>query len=159
MIKVINDIEEIMSPENYKATVSSRIVATRFGKNHKDLLNTIRSTINDLDDSEFSRRNFTPSDYINSRGKKYQEYQMTMDGFSLIVMGFTGKEAAQFKVAYIKAFRKLQDRYLKLRKDYVSSRNKNQQSLDTAEEVRREYMTDTHKLSVDKAMKLADLVF
>ena len=35
----------------------------------------------------------------------YPEYLLTKDGFTYVVMGFTGEKAAEFKLAYIKRFR------------------------------------------------------
>ncbi|NBJ37213.1 Rha family transcriptional regulator [Serratia fonticola] len=35
-------------------------------------------------------------------------YELTRDAFVLIVMGFTGKKAIQWKIAYISAFNKMQ---------------------------------------------------
>lgn len=34
-------------------------------------------------------------------------YLMTQDGFTLLVMGFTGKKAMQFKEQYIKEFNEM----------------------------------------------------
>ena len=40
------------------------------------------------------------------------EYLMNKNGFSLIVMGFTGKKAIQWKIEYITAFEQM-EQYLK----------------------------------------------
>nr|WP_240321933.1 Rha family transcriptional regulator [Pasteurella multocida] len=37
-------------------------------------------------------------------------YLMTQDGFTLLVMGFTGKKAMQFKEQYIKEFNEMKKR-------------------------------------------------
>ena len=37
-------------------------------------------------------------------GQYHKMYLMNRDGFSLLVMGFTGKEALEWKLEYIKAF-------------------------------------------------------
>lgn len=80
---------------------SSREVAENFGKLHKDVLRSIRN----LDCSpEFNERNFAPVEYLDAKGEKRTEYGMTRDGFSFLVMGFTGKEAAIWKERYIAAF-------------------------------------------------------
>ena len=43
--------------------------------------------------------------YINEQnGQKYLQYLMNRDGFSLLVMGFTGKKALEWKLKYIEAF-------------------------------------------------------
>lgn len=88
----------------HKETVSmtdTLKVAEYFGKQHKNLLRIIKE-LNCSD--EFRRLNFKPSSYLNEQNKKQPMYLMTQDGFTLLVMGFTGKKAMQFKEAYIKQF-------------------------------------------------------
>ncbi len=99
-----NDIYGV-TEKNSVPVVSSRYVAEVFNKEHKDVLEAIR---NCNCSEEFSRRNFTPSTYKDSRGKKQPEILMTKDGFAFIVMGFTGKKAAQFKEAYINRFNEME---------------------------------------------------
>lgn len=47
---------------------------------------------------------FIPSEYQAGTGKSYKEYLLTRDGFSLLVMGFTGAKALEWKLKYIAAF-------------------------------------------------------
>lgn len=47
---------------------------------------------------------FFKSEYISAQNKKLPEYLMNRDGFSLLVMGFTGKAAFEWKLKYITAF-------------------------------------------------------
>ena len=44
---------------------------------------------------------FHESSYTAGTGKSYKEYFMNRDGFSLLVMGFTGKKALEWKIKYI----------------------------------------------------------
>lgn len=81
--------------------VSSRVIAERFGKEHKNVLQAIENI--ECSD-EFRRLNFQPSSYKNKQNKSQPEYLITKDGFAFLVMGFTGKEAAAFKEKYIAAF-------------------------------------------------------
>ena len=81
--------------------VSSRNVARIWNKRHNDVLRSIRTA---ECSSEFRVRNFAQSSYKNAQGKSQPEYFMTKDGFTFLVMGFTGKLAAKFKEAYINAF-------------------------------------------------------
>lgn len=87
-------------------------VAERFGKSHKNVLQTIDNLVTNLA-AEFSATNaepesyFIPSDYQN-RGKTYKKYLLTRDGFSLLVMGFTGPAALHWKLLYIEAFNKME---------------------------------------------------
>jgi Rha family phage regulatory protein len=91
--------------------VSSRYVAEIFKKRHADVLRTVVNKIenseNDHVATQFCTANFTESKY-KDRGKQYQEYLMTRDGFSFIAMSFTGKEADRFKMDYINRFNQME---------------------------------------------------
>ena len=81
--------------------VTSLDVAETFGKEHARVLRDIR----DLDCSdEFRVGNFAESYYINTQNKKQPMYYITRDGFTLLVMGYTGEKAMRFKEAYIRQF-------------------------------------------------------
>ena len=83
--------------------VTSLDVAEAFGKQHKDVLESIRVLESGLSTAEFSAL-FYDADYKASNGKKNPMYYMNRDGFTLLVMGYTGEKAMQFKLAYIKQF-------------------------------------------------------
>ena len=57
--------------------------------------------------AEFSAL-FVLSNYKASNGKTNPMYLMNRDGFSLLAMGFTGKEALEWKLKYIDAFNKME---------------------------------------------------
>lgn len=101
-------MENLVEIKNGKILTSSLIVSEYFKKNHKDVLRAIKSIDLKDEDMEFSRRNFTPSTYTDSRGKKQTMYLMTEDGWTFLVMGFNGKEANSIKIKFIKAFRDMQ---------------------------------------------------
>lgn len=82
-------------------TVDSVLVAKKFGKDHRHILDAVRRIKSEAPD--FWRANFSASNY-RLRGKDYECYNMTRDGFSMIAMGFTGSKALQWKVSYINAF-------------------------------------------------------
>lgn len=99
-----NGTSQIVTLDGRTPLTTSLIVAEKFGKNHKNVLRSIQN----LGCSEqFSRLNFAPSDYVDSRGKEQPMYAMTHDGFSLLVMGFTGKEAMQWKEKFLSEFNRL----------------------------------------------------
>ena len=87
---------------------TSRIVAEHFDKRHKNVLRVIEKLLGDLQEIEFSRLNFEPSDYQNDRGKTYTEYRLTHDGFALLAMSFTGAKALEWKVKFLSAFRQME---------------------------------------------------
>lgn len=100
-----------------KTITTSLILADSFGKIHRDVLRTIKNL--ECSD-EFSLRNFAQSDYINERGKKYPMYLITRDGFTILVMGFTGKKAMEWKEKYISAFNEKEELIIDLyRKKYL----------------------------------------
>lgn len=102
---------------NGRVVTSSLAVAEYFRKPHKDVL----AKISRLDCSvEFTERNFSPSEYTDSTGRKLPMYQITKNGFVFLVMGFTGKKAAAFKEAYIAEFDRMENALNKPRLPSVS---------------------------------------
>ncbi|MNR11924.1 Phage regulatory protein Rha [compost metagenome] len=80
---------------------TSRQVAELFGKEHRNVLRAIRL----LEcDEEFTALNYELTDFIDKNGDPRPEYLISKDGMVFLVMGFTGKKAAQFKLLYIRAF-------------------------------------------------------
>jgi len=94
-------VEIVKIGHEEKSTCTSLDVAETFGKRHDNVLKDIR----ELGCSEeFRLLNFEESSYINAQNKKQPMIRMTRDGFTLLVMGYTGETAMQFKEAYIKQF-------------------------------------------------------
>ena len=93
---------EIKKMNKDEVTVCTSLdVAETFGKEHKNVLKDIR----EMDCSEeFGRLNFELSSYLNSQNKRQPMYYMTRDGFTMLVMGYTGEKAMKFKEAYIRQF-------------------------------------------------------
>lgn len=88
---------------------TSRNVAEVFRKQHKNVLKAIEKAINEVEE-DFGRLNFELSSYTNEQNKVQPEYIMTQDGWSFVVMGFTGKKASKFKQQYIKMFNKMREK-------------------------------------------------
>lgn len=86
-----------------RAAVTSLDVAETFGKEHYHVLEDIRSIQGSISSPEFAGL-FLGTDYTASNGKKNPMYVMNRDGFTLLVMGYTGEKAMQFKLSYIKQF-------------------------------------------------------
>lgn len=85
--------------------VSSREVAERFEKRHKNVLRDIDS----MQVSEsFNRLNFEPIFEPDQYGRSQRMILMSKDGFMMLAMGFTGKEAMQWKENFITAFNKME---------------------------------------------------
>lgn len=90
--------------------VSSRVVAKDFGKRHDHVLRGIEEIMSNEGVPQNWGDLFIESQYQHPQNKQwYKEYLLTRDGFSLLVMGFTGKEALQWKLKYIEAFNKMEE--------------------------------------------------
>lgn len=86
-------------------------VAEHFGKRHGDVIRAIRN----LGCSDgYRERNFalTINRVPGPKGALRDEpmYHISRDGFALLAMGFTGKEAMRWKEAYIAAFNAMEAR-------------------------------------------------
>lgn len=96
-------------------TTTSTQVAQFFGKRHRDVMRAIRNLVSEL--SESDARNFAQTcvdtrieGAANMQGTTRQDsaYRMTREGFMLLAMGFTGKEALRWKLAFIAAFNRME---------------------------------------------------
>lgn len=93
--------------ENEQAITTSRNVAENFGKQHKHVLEAIDELTEGL--AENSANLFYESEYVHPQNKRtFREIYMTKDGFTLLAMGFTGKRALEFKLAYIERFNEME---------------------------------------------------
>lgn len=88
-------------------------IAEAFEKRHADVLRAIDKIVSQVSDS-FGKRNFALSEYEqpNNLGimTSYRMYELTKDGFIMVVMGFTGAKAFAIKEAYINAFNLMHDK-------------------------------------------------
>lgn len=93
--------EIVINNNGGELTVSSVQVARDFGKEHRHVTETIENL---TAENSAVKNFFIKGSYINERGREYKAYEITRDGFSLLVMGFTGKKALDWKLKYIEAF-------------------------------------------------------
>lgn len=96
---------ELVNNNNGKPTTTSLIVADIFGKEHK---NVIRDIENLSCSENFNRLNFELIYYKDKMNREQKAYQMTKDGFSFLVMGYTGDKAGKFKEDFINAFNQME---------------------------------------------------
>ena len=99
----------LVTVEDGKMFTTSLIVAEVFEKNHFDVLKAIKN----LECSpEFTASNFAVSEYVDSTGRSLPAYNLTRDGFSMLVMGFTGKKAMAWKEQFLEAFNMMERQLL-----------------------------------------------
>lgn len=91
-----------------KLVTDSRTVARHFGKQHAKVTRAIDALVDET--GEWGIANFGQTLCADQQNKQtYRGYQMTKDGFMLLVMGFTGKRALDTKLAFIGAFNAMAD--------------------------------------------------
>ena len=90
-----------------KPTITSRQIAEDFDRAHAHVMRDIEEAeLSDL----FRKDNFQESEYsVEGQSRKYKQYILTRDGFTMIAMGYQGKKAMGFKEAYITAFNNMEE--------------------------------------------------
>lgn len=100
-------MQQLVFIENDRPVTDSLKVAVTFGKEHRRVMQDIR----DLGCSEeFRVHHFVQSEYSNNQGRKMPQVIMTEQGFTLLVMGYTGKKAMEFKERYIQQFHQMREK-------------------------------------------------
>lgn len=96
--------ELVFKGQNDQALTNSLLVAKKFGKEHKHVLDAIRELIQGGAETSADPM-FVETIYVNEQNRQeYPMFVMNRDGFTLLAMGFTGKKALKFKIDYIAAF-------------------------------------------------------
>lgn len=128
-------VNQLVIMHDQQAVTTSLQVAEDFGKRHDHVLR-------DIDEIKGATQNwgdlFHETTYVHQQNKqKYRMYLMNRDGFTLLAMGFTGKEAIQFKLKYIEAFNKMEQivHQPKVLSEKEQLRASMRLSLETSEEV------------------------
>lgn len=125
----MNEIVPIVFARDGKVFTDSHDIADKFGKRHDNVLAAIDKLLEEaptlipnFQETVVQRENPSGGKALKSRA-----FNMTRDGFSILVMGFTGKKALEWKVRYIDAFNKmeqgLQARRKSIREEGKRARN------------------------------------
>lgn len=104
---VKNDDFNGLVSENLKT--NSRIIAEKFEKEHRNVMRDIRALVDA--NPEWGMLNFEHTPYVDAQnGQTYKMYEMTRDGYSMLVIGFTGKKAMDWKIKFLAAFNAMEKR-------------------------------------------------
>jgi len=100
----------VFADTNDTARVDSLFVAEVFEKQHKHVLRDIARITEPKSglSEKFIHSNFKSSFYKDSTGRKLPCYFMTRDGFTMLVMGYSGQKAMKFKELYIRRFNEME---------------------------------------------------
>ena len=97
-------MNELVTVYNHQLVTDSRQVADRFGKSHRHVLDAIRNLEKGMPKIGQTPM-FYETTYVNEQnGQTYPMYLMNREGFSLLVMGFTGAKALEWKLKFLEAF-------------------------------------------------------
>ncbi|EKA0980348.1 Rha family transcriptional regulator [Campylobacter coli] len=110
---IINNVEVNLNIKENKVFINSLDLAKVFNKNHRHILQTTKNQ----PQNDFTESNFILSTYKDKKGELRPCYNLTRDGFSLLVMGFTGEKAYKWKVEFIKAFNEMEKRLKNLEQE------------------------------------------
>jgi Rha family phage regulatory protein len=99
--------------DNNTLTTTSKNISEVFGKQHRNVVQSIDNLLPDLP-SEWGVLNFQQGYYTmpETGNQQHRMFNITRDGFTLLAMGFTGKKALTFKLAYIDQFNKMEQALL-----------------------------------------------
>lgn len=167
--------------KNRSAVVNSRDVAKVFHKRHKNILQNIDrlkkdwsnltglksepsktlnpklspadlETLNNVSKLKFDDC-FIPSSYITKDGRTVRSFDMNRDGFTLLTMGFNGRDALAFKLAYINRFNSMEQELTKRSTLYDLEKYLRKQLTDT---IQRYYTGDNLRREI---MQLTNLLY
>ena len=93
------EVSLVAIDQQHKKVITSTVqIAGYFGKRHSNVIRRLTAL------SEIGLLIIEPSYYLNRQAKKQKYYELNRDQFLLVVMGFTGSKADQFKADFIQLF-------------------------------------------------------
>ena len=114
----IANISDFVQIKDEQVYTTSRIVAEKFGKEHKNVIQAIEELIKNMPQpienigklknqlSEY----FIPDEYkIEGQPRSYKQYLITEKGAMLLIMGFTGEKAFAIKTKFIDEFARMKN--------------------------------------------------
>ena len=99
-------MNDLVYLKHEEAMTDSLSVAECFGKRHDRVLRAIENLNSDLPKNGAVK--FIKTKYKDAKGEYRKKYLMNRDAFSLLVMGFNGKKALDWKLKYINAFNSME---------------------------------------------------
>lgn len=102
-----DNMNELVSIKHDEVVCSSLDIAEKFGKRHDRVLRAIEQIKEDSSPPKWGQ-SFHETTYKDSSGKSNKMYLMNRDGFSILVMGFNGKKALDWKWKYLEAFNQME---------------------------------------------------
>jgi Rha family phage regulatory protein len=99
----------LVEVKDAQVITTSLLVAKKFGKRHANVLRDIKNL---SCSKQFQQLNFEllveMKQLPQGGATRVEQYIMTKDGFTFLVMGYTGEQASRFKEDYISAFNRME---------------------------------------------------
>ena len=120
-VEYCGEIEGLVYTKNGVPMTTSEMISKKFQKNHRDILRMIDNKITSVDESiaQFCAEHIRESRYIIEDGRTFRQYELDKQGFSFIALGMTGVQADVFKIQYINAFTKMEEKIAEMYKARV----------------------------------------
>jgi Rha family phage regulatory protein len=116
-IDFTGNINDLVFYKDGKGITTSRVVAHKFEKQHKNILQIIDTLFNNNIDNykinKFNELNFKLVNYLDEKNELRKAYEMTEEGFSLVALSLTGQKALEFKIDFINAFSAIKEALFK----------------------------------------------
>ena len=131
---------------------NSLLVAEKFGKEHKHVLDAIRELIQGCAETSADPM-FVETIYVNEQNRQeYPMFVMNRDGFTLLAMGFTGKKALKFKLDYIAAFNAMERslKEIKTPQTYAEALRRLADEVEAKEQIQYQLEQKTEQLDESK---------
>ncbi len=111
LMKLILNPEFNLYERDGQAFCDSLQVAETFKKDHFHVLRDIDLLLSEMEglgESNSGSSYFIQDTYKSPQNKRLPRYLMSRDGFTLLVMGYSGEKALRFKIAYIERFNQME---------------------------------------------------
>lgn len=120
-IEYCGEIEGLVYTKNGVPVTTSAMISKKFQRSHKNVLQMIDNKINSIDRTvaEFSAAHIRETQYIAEDGQVHRQYELDKQGFSFIALSMTGVQADVFKIQYINAFTKMEEKIAEMYKARV----------------------------------------
>lgn len=98
-------MDNLVTVYSHQLVTDSRKVAEHFGKRHDHVIRHIEAVLRGIPQNGNTPTMYKKVSYVHEQnGQTYSYYLMNRDGFSLLVMGFTGQKALEWKLKFLDAF-------------------------------------------------------
>ena len=142
----------VFKGRNDQVLTNSLLVAEKFGKEHKHVVDAIRELIQGCAETSADPM-FVETIYVNEQNRQeYPMFVMNRDGFTLLAMGFTGKKALKFKLDYIAAFNAMERslKEIKTPQTYAEALRRLADEVEAKEQIQYQLEQKTEQLDESK---------